>query len=284
MLRFGLAHVFQDVVAALFPATCRRCGRGLPPPAAPWRRLRPYAGLFTGRMRRTVCGPLAVPLYILCPACAAGLRRVAAAGVAADSTCIAAFEPEPSLFALVHALKYDGMHELAPWFGTVLASALRRLGPTLLAGSILVPVPLHPRREAERGFNQSALLAAAVGRRLGLPVDTTLLLRRRATRSQARLDTADRRANVADAFRRARSLPAGARILLVDDVVTSGSTAAAALAALGCEPARAAILCLCHAGRDTDPRSTAAAGVCVRSPIESSLKESASGGRCTSVS
>jgi len=227
---------------------------------------------------------MSVPLYILCPACAAGLRRVTAAGVAADVPCIASFEPEPSLFALVHALKYDGMHELAPWFGAFLAASLRRFGPKPVAGSLLVPVPLHPTREAERGFNQSALLAAAVGRYLGLPVDTRLLLRVRATRSQARLDIADRQTNVENAFRRAGPLPAGARILLVDDVVTSGSTAGAALAALGCDPARAAILCLCHAGRDTDPRSTAAAGVCVRSPIASSLRPSASEGRCTSAS
>jgi len=273
--RRGLGGLLQDCIAALFPASCRRCGRGLPGREPPPRAVRPYTPLFAGSLQRTACGSVSIPLYTLCPACAGTLRRVPriAAPVATDAgwRCIAAFEPEPSVFALVHALKYQGVHELAPWLGAFMAAALRHHDRDLLAGSVLVPVPLHPKREAERGFNQSALLAAAVGHRLGLPVDTMLLRRRRATRSQARLDTSSRRTNVRDAFERRRPLPAGVRILLVDDVVTSGATAHAALLALGCEPARAAILCLCHAGGAADPRSTATAAVCARSPTESSL-------------
>jgi len=287
-LRRWPGGMLQDVVAALFPASCRRCGRSLPRCESAPRSLRPYAPLFAGGLRRRVGGSLSIPLYVLCPECTGALRRVprTTLPVATEAgwRCLSAFEPEPSLFTLVHALKYEGLHELAPWLAAFMAAALRRHERHTPNGSVLVPVPLHPQREAERGFNQSALLAAAVGQRLGLPVDTMLLRRRRATRSQARLDPEARRTNVRDAFERRRPLPVGVRILLVDDVVTSGATVHAALLALGCEPAHAAVLCLCHAGGAADSRSTASAAVCDRSSAESSLSGSGLEGRCTSAS
>lgn len=268
-VRRRIGGVLQDCVAALFPAACRRCNCGLPADQRVPRRVRPYAPLFNGRLRRRLAGSMSIPLYLLCPVCAGAMQRVPpqASATTGDAgwTCIAAFRPEPSLFALVHAFKYSGLQELAPWFGAFMAAALRHRADDQLRSSVLVPVPLHPQREAERGFNQSALLAAAVGQRLGLPVDATLLRRRRATRSQARLDTAERHSNMLDAFERRRPPPPATRILLVDDVVTSGATAHAALLALGCEPTHAAILCLCHAGDTPDHRSTATAAVCDRS-------------------
>jgi ComF family protein len=263
-----LATAFTDVVAALFPAACRQCGRSLPPSESRPGAARPYAGLFDGSLRRNFGSRITVPLYLSCPGCALALRRARHAGRAAETECIAAFAPEASIFSLVHAFKYDGVRELAPWFGAFIARRVRCLHRDRLAGSILVPVPLHPARESERGYNQSALLAQAIGRRLGLPVDTGLIARRRATRPQAQLAVAARRTNVAAAFQRLRPLPAKTRIALVDDVVTSGATVHAVLAALGCEPRRAVILCICHAGTDTDSRPTAAAAVCVRSPAE----------------
>jgi ComF family protein len=95
-----------------------------------------------------------------------------------------------------------------------------------------VPVPLHWRRRLARGFNQSALLAQAASRRYGLRV-LHAVRRRRATSAQAGLSNAERRANVAGAFRvRRRRVVAGRRILLVDDVMTTGATASACAAAL----------------------------------------------------
>jgi ComF family protein len=101
------------------------------------------------------------------------------------------------------------------------------------AGSLdaIVPVPLHRARQRERGFNQSALLARALGDRLALPV-VEALARGRPTRSQVGLGRAARKRNVDGAFSAAAGVRQGAAVALVDDVATSGATLAAAAATL----------------------------------------------------
>jgi ComF family protein len=97
-----------------------------------------------------------------------------------------------------------------------------------------VPVPLHPRRLVERGFDQAALLAMPIARRWGVRCATRALLRTRATPPQASLDRAARSANVADAFRCAMpEIVRGRRILLVDDVRTTGATLTSCVDVLG---------------------------------------------------
>ena len=91
---------------------------------------------------------------------------------------------------------------------------------------MVVPVPLHPVRFRERSFNQAELLARIVSMKIGRPLRNDLLARPRATRSQAELDKKQRYLNVRDAFEPAKdSWIPGARVLLVDDVFTTGATA-----------------------------------------------------------
>lgn len=125
---------------------------------------------------------------------------------------------------LVHNLKYADRLDLAAPMARLMASAGREL---LGDADALVPVPMHPLRLWRRRFNQAALLARHVSAASGVPVRTDILARRRGTRSQTTLSRAERRANVADAFalhRAAKNTVAGARLLIVDDVFTTGAT------------------------------------------------------------
>jgi ComF family protein len=129
----------------------------------------------------------------------------------------------------VHALKYSGWWRVT----SQLARAMTGLEP-LQKGIILVPVPLAPKRLATRGYNQAERLAAALAEQTGHPVLGAGLARRRETPTQTKLTPEERRANVAGAFDGAGVR--GKRVVLVDDVLTTGATlgaCAAGLAAAG---------------------------------------------------
>ncbi len=125
---------------------------------------------------------------------------------------------------LIHGFKYSDRHEAVSLFVRMLLAA----GAELIADAdIVVPVPLHRWRFWHRRYNQAAILARGVARQTGKPVDAALLLRARATAAQVGLSGEERRRNVAAAFRLAEGAGArlhGRRVLLVDDVITTGST------------------------------------------------------------
>ena len=130
----------------------------------------------------------------------------------------------------IRSLKYHGVRGLAPILATPLISYIQD-HPIPIAG--LVPVPLHPERFAERGFNQSELLAAPISQALDIPLRTDILQRTRATRSQAQLNRIQRLQNVSGAF----TVDDGVRLggetfLLIDDVATTGATLRACAQAL----------------------------------------------------
>jgi ComF family protein len=126
---------------------------------------------------------------------------------------------------LVHALKYRGHRHVAP----ILAAAMADAAPADV--DVVVAVPLHSNRRAERGFNQSELLARAAAGRLALPLRLDALRRERPTRPQVELAHDERAANVLGAFVAPVRLD-GTRVLLVDDVCTTGATLDACAAAL----------------------------------------------------
>lgn len=159
--------------------------------------------------------------------------------------CLADMEPNPEVFAsegpldfsrrvfayrgrasqAVQRLKYDRATALARPMAEILAADAIRL--SLLDDAIAVPVPIHWTRQFERGFNQAELLC----RSLACPVEREWLERTRATRPQASLGATERRTSLDGVFRASRQVK-GQRIVLVDDVVTTGETARACSAAL----------------------------------------------------
>ena len=175
---------------------------------------------------------------LLCPACTADLPQLPSAlcpqcgeettlgercgaclkDPPAFSRTIALFRYEFPVDRLIQALKYGHQLALAAWLGL-------RLGERLLASDydVLLPLPLHPSRLQTRGFNQSLEIARVTSAASGIPMDPAILTRVRATSPQAELPLKERGRNVRGAFECSRDL-AGRRILLVDDVMTSGAT------------------------------------------------------------
>jgi len=150
-----------------------------------------------------------------CALCRSGLRGFDAA------YCFGSYEG--TLRQLIHLYKYGRIQTLSQPLADLLAAAL----PLDERFDAVTPVPLHWRKQWQRGFNQSDLLARAIARRRGIPV-VRALRRVRSTQTQAGLSNTERRKNVAAAFqcRSGRTL-ADRRVLLIDDVMTTGSTAAA---------------------------------------------------------
>jgi ComF family protein len=133
---------------------------------------------------------------------------------------------------LVHAFKYGDRLDLAPTMGRWMANAGR---PLLAEAGAIVPVPLHWRRQWARRFNQSALLAEVIGKASGIAVAHAVLRRVKATPQQVGLSQAERAQNVQGAFRvpaASKAAVMGQKLLLVDDVLTSGATVDACSRAL----------------------------------------------------
>lgn len=160
---------------------------------------------------------------------------------------LAAGEFDGPLRKAIHRFKYQGMRAGAPALGALLAA---RALPMLPAGALLAPVALHPRRERERGYNQSALLARELARVGGLDLEERALRRIRRTRPQVELTAAERARNMSGAFA-AEPVCAGRMVVLIDDVCTTGATLRAAARAArdaGASRVYAAVLAAAAAG------------------------------------
>jgi ComF family protein len=220
-----LASVSRVVLDAIYPPTCLACRAAVHDHDALcadcWRKMR--------FIERPYCDRLGTPFEqdlgpgLLSP------QAIADPPVFGRARAVARFEDGPAR-RLVHRLKYSDRGELARPMGRWMA----RAGAELLAGADAVtPVPLHPLRLWKRRFNQSAALAKTIADEAGMPYEPFLIARVKATRSQVGLSRAQRADNMQAAF---RAPPAaalrGRKVVLVDDVLTSGATANAAARAL----------------------------------------------------
>ncbi|HEX8387196.1 MAG TPA: phosphoribosyltransferase family protein [Rubricoccaceae bacterium] len=195
----------------------------------------------------------------LCPTCLAALppappagtgpalAGATASGTVAAAVALWAYDAGGTVRRVQHALKYGGHERIGRPLGHLVGAACARagFGPV----DLVVPVPLASVRLLERGYNQSAALAAGVAGKLGAEWRTDRLVRTRSTRSQTALTAAERQANVDGAF----AVPApwtvdGRHVLLVDDVLTTGATLVAAARPLGEAGARVSVATLAVAG------------------------------------
>jgi ComF family protein len=216
--------VVDPLLTVVFPSSCVVCREGLSSPSGGPLCPRCWSCLPRHRDAFCACGlpvPPGVPLP--CGRCRRGLSPFEAG---------ASLGPyEGGLRTVIHELKYRGRRRLADRLadGMLGSPAVRRV---LADGVVLAPVPLHPRRLRERGFNQSDLIAGALATRAGLAL-APALVRRKDTASQSGLSAAERRRNVAGAFVvRRRAAVSGRVVVLVDDVLTTGATARACASAL----------------------------------------------------
>jgi ComF family protein len=219
----GAALIAHGVFAVIFPSDCRLCGIPL-----------------TNISRLPVCPICLLAMVPLTgPTCEICGERIAAGG-SANQSCPACQESrfhfhkaaaygayDGELRELIHLLKYEQVESAAGVLGRVLAEAIRKLGP--FADSILVvPVPLYRSKRRERGFNQAELIARAAlkGAAFSWELCFDVLERTRPTVSQIGLTRAQRIENIRGAFRVPHpKRVAGREILLVDDVLTTGTTA-----------------------------------------------------------
>ncbi|MGH9632502.1 MAG: ComF family protein [Bryobacteraceae bacterium] len=174
------------------------------------------------------CTGCNTPFVNAYPLDAAGLCGLCRRGLTGYDAAFSFGEYDGTLQELIHLFKYGRIRTLAKPLGRLLSSAL----PREIRFDGVVPMPLHWRRQWNRGFNQSELLAEAVARRASVPV-WKALRRKRPTLPQAGLTNAQRRTNVSGAFEvRKGAAVEGRHILLVDDVLTTGASVNACAAAL----------------------------------------------------
>jgi len=224
---------------ALLPAFCALCGSPLPRLslvpicAACWTEFPVQTGPRCARCGDSLASPGFDPSMTgLCRACRLAPPPFAKA---------VAFGPyQGRMKAAIHALKYDRLHPAARGLGQMLAEAIAQLAGEAPAEMLVVPVPLHRSKYAERGFNQARLLAAHALSSLRrthpewrLTLASSTLMRLRATESQAGLTFRQRRLNVRNAFTVSDTASVTMKhVLLIDDILTTGATARAAALAL----------------------------------------------------
>jgi ComF family protein len=214
------APFWRALLDFFLPPKCPLCGSPLEPPSderpcpSCLSQIRFFSSPFCPR-----CGigfSSSADLDHLCSRCLAGEWTFARARSVGPY--------EGRIMEAISRFKFGGVARLAGPLGALLAEYADPEFPFSKI-DLVIPVPLHPRRLRERGFNQSLLLARQVGKRRSIPLNFTALHRVRQTQPQTQLSGPERRKNVHGAFRvKTPEAVAGRKILLIDDVFTTGAT------------------------------------------------------------
>jgi ComF family protein len=217
----GLPAVIRQLLHLVLPVVCTACGVRLSDDPVPffcrtcWSRIRPLDGPMCARCGRPFPSQVALtysPTH-LCGPC----RKRRPAYTQAWSL----YAYAPPLQDAIRLFKYHGKVILATALGDLMCAALRRAPDA----DVLMPVPLHPSRLREREYNQAILLADRLNRQLGLPLSYDNLVRVRRTDPQTDLSRSARLKNLRRSFAVRRPAEVkGKRILLIDDVLTTGTT------------------------------------------------------------
>ena len=259
-----LRNAARAIVDFAVPAACCSCGdrTGVPPPP---RGLPEPVKCLATPATVTVPGGLTVVNHPFCRRCLSrfeargGRRRSILGSVGASDSAvwvrtregelytharslnrhvepavleaIAPFSMNDASLRLVHLIKFAGRTSLAPLSAAAMAQALGARG-SASERAVLVPVPMHPAARRRRGFNQAEVLGRALSRITGIPLADGAIVKRRRTRPQSLTDRGRRAGNIRGAFEPGGFPLAGRRVYLVDDLVTTGSTASACAAAV----------------------------------------------------
>jgi ComF family protein len=192
----------SGLLSILYPSLCEECGD----PVAP---------------NVPICSPCVVRIPCADPAELQAIIARLDDPVIESVFALWYFGRDSQVRRLQHQLKYGNRPEVGRWFGRSLGVSWKANGRPL--PDVIAPIPLHPGRVVERGYNQSLLIAEGFSEITGTCIDETLLVRKRSTRSQTTLTRAARRRNVGGVFECSGN-PQGRSVLILDDVLTTGAT------------------------------------------------------------
>ena len=162
----------------------------------------------------------------------------------------AVFVYQGAIIGSMHRLKYSNRRDYAAIFAReaykTYADWIKRIAP-----DALIPVPLHKKRRQERGYNQAELIARELARLTGIPVENKLLFRGTNTKPQRQLSVEERKNNLKNAFQMSKNIVQLEKVLLIDDIYTTGSTVdAAAETLMSAGVKKVYALCICIGGGD----------------------------------